>query len=272
MAHPVRSHYVEELLPKLGDVPVAWLVLAGLPAVVALESRMRVRPEAFTLFFLIATIALVESVRRGASARRLWVLPAMMLPWVNMHGMYILGPAVFWSAALGAAIDRALGRDSGGNLATRPGLFAMLTASAVCFVTPWPIDTAAQPLLLWTRISGETKAFTYGVLEFIPTWQSGYFLYIAMALLVPTVIARVWDFRRMPISHWIWLVAFGVLAIMVRRNVALTGPVCGYLLAVHGGQVMRRIFAARRARDLTGAANVVAIALALAVMPRVMDG
>jgi len=247
------------------DVPAAWIILAGLLAVVALESRMRVRPEAFTLFFLTATIALVESVRRGASTKRLWLLPLMMLPWVNMHGMYILGPAVFWSALVGAAIDRALGRNKSGNLASWRAAWPMLAASAVCFVTPWPIDTAAQPLLLWTRISGETRAFTYGVLEFIPTWQSGYFLYIAMALLVPTVIACVWNFRRMPIAHWIWLGAFGALAIMARRNVALTGPVCGYLLAVHGGQVIRRIFAASRPRGLTGAANVAAIALALAV-------
>ena len=261
------------------DAPVAWIVLAGLLAVVAIETRMRVRPESFTLLFLIVTIALVESVRRGASARRLWLLPAIMLPWVNMHGMYILGPAVFWSAAAGAAIDRGLGRDKGGNLPTRRALLAMLAASAVCFVTPWPIQTAVQPLLLWTRISGETKAFTYGVLEFIPTWQSGYFLYVAAALLVPAVIACALNFGRVPIAHWLWLGAIGALAIMARRNVALTGPVCGYLLAVHGGQVIRRLFAGhsarapagtanvagRRTQSLAGAANVAAIALALAV-------
>ncbi len=247
------------------EAPVAWIILAGLLAVVVLESRMRVRPEAFTLFFLTATIALVESVRRGAAARRLWLLPAMMLPWANMHGMYILGPAVFWSALAGTAIDRALGRAMGGNLATRRAMWPMLAASAVCFVTPWPIQAAIQPLLLWTRISGETEAFTYGVLEFIPTWQSGYFLYIAMALLVPTVIACVLNSRRVPMAHLLWLAAFGVLAIMARRNVALTAPVCGYLLTIHGGQVIRRFFAASRARSLAGAANVAAIALAMAV-------
>jgi hypothetical protein len=265
------------------DAPPAWIVLAGLLALAALETRMRVRPESFTLMFMTATIALVESVRRGAPARRLWLLPAVMLPWVNMHGLYFLGPALFWSAAAGAAIDRRLGRDVSGNLPTRGALLPMLAASAACLVTPWPIQAAAQPLLLWTRISGQTKAYTYGVLEFIPTWQSPYYLGVALALLVPATIACAINFRRVPVAHWLWLAAVGAMAFMARRNVALTGPVCGYLLTVHGGQVIRRFAAALREsgdRHRRGqqhaasesvpifalsAANVAAIVLALAV-------
>jgi len=234
------------------DAPPAWIILAGLLALAAIETRLAVRPESFTLLFMMATIALVESVRRGASARRLWLLPAVMLPWVNMHGLYFLGPALFWSAAAGAALDRRLGRDffgNIGNLPTRGAVLAMLAASAACLITPWPLQAAAQPLLLWTRISGQTKAYTYGVLEFIPTWQSGFFLVVAVALLVPATIACAVNFRRVPIAHWLWLAAIGAVAVMARRNVALTGPVCGYLLTVHGGQVIRRIITALQASN-----------------------
>jgi hypothetical protein len=266
------------------DAPAAWIVLAGLLALAALETRMRVRPESFTLLFMTATIALVESVRRGAPAGRLWLLPAITLPWVNMQGLYFLGPALFWSAAAGAAVDRRLGRDIAGNLPTRGALLPMLAASAACLITPWPLQAAAQPLLLWTRISGQTKAYTYGVLEFLPTWQSGYFLAVAVALLIPAAIACAINFRRVPIAHWFWLAAVGALAFMARRNVALTGPVCGYLLTVHGGQIIRRLVTARRAstghtgtgttgtgtgrrsdRRLATVANLASIALALAV-------
>ncbi len=239
------------------DAPPAWIVLGGLLAVAAIETRMRVRPESFTLLFMTATIALVESVRRGAPVRRLWLLPSVMLPWVNMHGMYILGPALFWSAAAGAAIDRRLGRDlldnagntgNIGNLSSRPALLAMLAASAACLITPWPLDAAAQPLLLWTRISGQTEAYNLGVLEFTRTWHSWYYLGVALALLVPAGVACAINFRRVPVAHWLWLAGIGALSLMAWRNVALTGPVCGYLVTIHGGQIIRRFFAARQAR------------------------
>jgi hypothetical protein len=260
------------------DAPPAWIVLAGLLALAALETRMQVRPESFTLLFMTATITLVESVRRGAPAGRLWLLPAVMLPWVNMHGLYFLGPALFWSAAAGAALDRRLGRGVAGNLPSRGALGPMLAASAACLVSPWPIQAAAQPLLLWTRISGQTRAYTYGVLEFLPTWQSTYYLGVALALVVPAAAACAINFRRVPVAHWLWLAAVGALSLMARRNVALTGPVCGYLLIFHGGQIIRRIITARRSRAgraqgqsphgagrLPTAANLAAIALALAV-------
>ena len=252
------------------DGPPAWLIVAGLLAAVALETRVRVRPEAFTLLFMMAVIALVESVRRGGPARRLWWLVAIMLPWANMHGLYFLGPALFWSAMIAACIDRRIGRDLTGNLVSSKALLPMLAASAVCFATPWPLKAAAQPLLLWTRISGQTNVFK-DVLEFHRTWDSPYFLYIAIALLAPTVVACLLNLRRVPLAHWIWLAAIGALAMMARRNVALTGPVCGYLLAVHGGQIIRRYFTWRRTQGdpppgarTVGAINVAAICLTLA--------
>jgi len=228
------------------DTPPAWLIVAGLLAAVAIETRMRVRPEAFTLVFFMATIAVVESVRRSGGAKRLWLLPAIMLPWVNMHGMYILGPAVFWSAYIGAWIDRRLGQGVGGGLATRRALWPLLAATAACFVSPWPIEAAAQPFVLWTRMSGQTEAYSLGNLELIPTWmywKSPQFFVIAVVLLTLAGAVCVANVRRVPASHWMWLVATGVLAMLARRNVCLTGPVCGYLLAVHGGQVIRQIAA-----------------------------
>ena len=232
-------------------VPVAWLIVCGLAAVVIIETRMRVRPEAFTMVFLMLTIALMEGVRRGAAARRLWLLVPVMLVWVNMHGLYILGPAVFWSAMLGAAIDRRLGRSTCGNLPTATALAACLCATIACLLTPWPIEAAAQPLLLWTRISGQTAYYTYGVSEFLPTWPVLHLYVVAVATTALSLVACGLNFRAAPIGHFLWALAFATLAILARRNVALTGPVCGYLLALHGAAVLRNL-ARRRRRASAG--------------------
>jgi len=222
------------------EVPAGWLVLCGLLTIAVMEMRMRVRPEAFTMLFLAITVALTESVRRGASARRLWLLPVVMVLWVNMHGLYVLGLFVLWSAAIGAGVDRLLGRAGAGRLPGGRALAPLIAATAACLVSPWPLEAAAQPLLLWTRISGGTAAFTQGVSEFLPTWQSPYHLAVGIALLVPAAAACATNFRRLPIGHVPWLAAFAVLAALARRNVALAAPVCGYLLAFHGGALLRR--------------------------------
>ena len=119
--------------------PPAWWIVCGLGTAAVMATRFRVRPEAFTMLLLTATVALVESVRRGGSPKRLWALPAVMLVWVNMHGLYFLGPAVFWSAVLGAALDRRMGRLTQGRLLTRAAIAPLLAASAVCLATPWPL-------------------------------------------------------------------------------------------------------------------------------------
>jgi hypothetical protein len=248
-------------------VPPAWTVVCGLAAIVLIETRCRVRPEAFTMLFLMATIALVEHVRRGGGLGWLWLLAPMMAAWVNMHGLYVLGPAVFWSAALGAALDARLGRGESvrsvplrlssasktvrasdnqrlaasqqAGLASWQAVAPLAAATAACLVSPWPLEAVAQPLLLWTRISGQTAAFTQGVSEFQPTWQSAFYGGLAAGIVVPTVLACLLRWRTVPLAHAVWLAAFAGLAGLACRNVALTGPVCGYLLALHGGQLWR---------------------------------
>jgi len=247
------------------EVPAAWLIVCGLVCIAVIETRFRVRPEAFTLLFLTATIALVERVRRGGGIRSLWLLVPLTAAWVNLHGLYVLGPAVFWSAALGAQVDRRFRPAAAGNLAAPAALLPMAAATLACLASPWPVEAAAQPLLLWTRVSGQRAAFSLGVSEFLPTWQSPFYLVLGGAIVVPAAGACLLNVRRVPVGHVLWLAAFATMALLARRNVALTGPVCGYLLARHGGALWAPRHARRRpvrSWVLTVAAALLAIALA----------
>jgi tetratricopeptide (TPR) repeat protein len=226
-----------------GRVPTAWLVLAGLVMLPVFASRVRMRPEMFTLPFLLAAVLLVEGVRRGGAARRLWWLVPMMLTWVNMHGLYFLGLVVMWGAMLGAVLDKRLGRGAlAGNLPTQAALAPMLVATAACLVSPWPLEAAVHPLVLWTRISGREpmQFYTYGVSEFRPTWDTIPYQYDMLILLGAMAAVMVLNYRRVPLGHLAILAPVLALAMMAVRNVALLGPVCGPLVAWHGGSVLRR--------------------------------
>ena len=91
-------------------VPSGWLIFAGMLMLYVFQSRIRVRPELFTLALLIVTIALADSVRRGASPNRLWFMVPIMLFWVNMHGLFFLGLAILWGFVIGGFVDAAWGR------------------------------------------------------------------------------------------------------------------------------------------------------------------
>lgn len=255
--------------------PAGWLLLCGLAMLVTIAGRIRVRPESFTLLYLTVTILLVDSVRRGAPPQRLWWMAPIMLAWVNMHGIFILGLAVVWSAIASATIERLLGRSPHlrGNLLTQHALLAGVAATVACFVTPWPLEAVVQPLLLWTRVSGENAYFTYAVSEFFPTYQElGTFVgpaalaaATALAMLVNFVLGLTRRQGRVPLVHVIWLAAFVYLGALAKRNVALTGPVCGFLLAWHGKDILLSGGARLAAAKVWPVLTIVMIALAAAM-------
>jgi hypothetical protein len=85
-------------------------VLIGLAIMFVIHPRLRERPELFTMLLAIVTLGLVESVRCGASPRRLWWMVPIMIFWVNVHGLFFLGLVVLWIVIAGAAADKAVDR------------------------------------------------------------------------------------------------------------------------------------------------------------------
>ena len=236
----------------------AWLMLAGGCVVVVAENRVRARPEIFTFLFLALTLVIVESVRRGAPARRLWWLVGLNVVWVNMHGVYVVGLASAWALAIGALIDRRLRPEAAGVLHGRRVWGPLLAATAACLVSPWPIRAALQPLLLRTRVSGEQAMYSFGVQEFTPTWLANPFGSVPTMMLLAALLAVVAAIgglilleivkarpASVPTGHVLWLVMFTALAVTAVRNVMLAAIPIGFLLAIHGGALLRRVADAR---------------------------
>ena len=223
-----------------------WLMFSGLAMLVLVLGRLRVRPEAFSLVFMMLTIAVLESVRMGAGKARLWALVPVMLAWVNMHGLYVMGLGMIWSSVACDWIDSRLGRRAAsGGLLCKEAMAPLLSATVAVLVTPWPVKAALHPILLWTRISGQAIYYTYGVSELLPTWRAIGQHLDAVAIVAVAVLAILLNRRGAPLAHWAWLAATAALAAMARRNIGLLGPVVGYIIARHGGEVMERLKKAR---------------------------
>jgi hypothetical protein len=229
-------------------VPAGWLVVSGLALLYIMQVRFRVRPEAFSLTFLLLTILLIENVRQGGATRKLWWLAPLMLVWANIQGLFMLGLAILGSSLLGALLDRRLRRDTGAGNLLRPYVYApLLSAAVACLLTPWPVDNLLYPFLLVQRISGKEFYYSYVVSELQPTHEALSLHGDAVALVLCTGLVMLLNHRRVPLAHVAWLGAFIYLGLLARRNVALLGPVAGYLLAIHGADLLKAV-AARRPR------------------------
>lgn len=90
-----------------------------------------VRAQIFTYLFFVLFLHVLETARTRGGGKRLWLLPAMMLPWCNLHGGFLAGLGVIAFYILdGWAMRRPL----------LPYLLALSACAAVTLVNPYGIE------------------------------------------------------------------------------------------------------------------------------------
>lgn len=88
---PAAATAVVLLLLRRSGVLRAWMVALAVPAI---AWRTSVRADLFTTVFTAAYLALLwdhVSAPEGTRKTRLWILPVLMLAWVNLHPGFVLG-------------------------------------------------------------------------------------------------------------------------------------------------------------------------------------
>jgi hypothetical protein len=126
--------------PKAGFAASAVLFVLAMPS-------FSLRPQMLGYLFLILTLIALERFRQGAK-RALWVLPPLMLVWINTHGSWIIGLGtifVWWASGLmefrlGGIEARRWTADERIRLE-----FIFLLCLAVLPITPYGVRVSASP-------------------------------------------------------------------------------------------------------------------------------
>ncbi len=127
------------------------------------QGRFNIRPEMVSFLFL-QIVLLVCASARDTPARRLWILPAVMLVWVNTHGLFVIGAFVI-AAYMAASVAKRLPflprawRGAMEPTATRTMLLSGAVALLITLANPYGLGGVLFPLKLMTRISGESPVF-----------------------------------------------------------------------------------------------------------------
>jgi hypothetical protein len=171
----------------------------------ALQRRMMLRPDMFTMIAFGAELLALDAFRRG----RTWTLalvPLAHLFWVNSHQLFPLSLVI---QALFLA-DLARQRDW-----RRARLVALALAASVAltFATPLGFHIVLAPL----RTAQSLSVFRDHVAEFRRVWQMPYELVLALACGLPAAWA-LWRARRSSplFDVGVWLLALALLISAVR--------------------------------------------------------
>lgn len=142
------------------------LVILGL-AVVASYRRFLLRPELISYLFLVVQAHLIlRRRRRGFGVLLGWF--AVQVVWTNLHGYFVLGPALF-AAALGGSL---LGRLAGTSQGAHPWDLARLLGVSLlgCCVHAYGMAGTLHPLVILQDLRAHYEFYSQNINEFLPTF------------------------------------------------------------------------------------------------------
>lgn len=193
----------------------------------------QIRPQSYALPLFVATLSLVLQWRRTGRAP-LWLLPLLMIVWVNVHGTFMLLPVLCGGVWLGAVLGR-WHRHTGPSWRAC-AVFAGWSGLALLATLINPSGITA-----WRYVGGllGNRAVQSLVTEWASPfrdWQSPMTI-VFLGVFGAFMGALVWRRQRVVLGDLLLLAPFAVLAFQSVRNILWFGivaaPIAARLLAVH---------------------------------------
>jgi len=165
-------------------------VPATLSAILLGFSNQTVRPQLFAYPLFITVYALLWCYRRGRGRWSVWLVPVLIVVWVNVHGSFALGLGLIWLVFLGELLSYALPALGGGWAPTRAeargrlrtlGLVALLSM-VVVLINPRGVGIAGYVSDLLTDAPSQSLGVEWQPLN--PTAGLGIIFYPALLFVV----------------------------------------------------------------------------------------
>ncbi len=199
-------------------------------AILASETRIRVRPEVLSWLLLGLTLFILESRTRGKKDF-LFLLPLIQWIWANTEGLFFIGWIAMGFYALSGFVSSAK---------TDKKLLKYLFLSlALCLLNPHFVRGFIFPFSFLGTL-GSSEIFKFMAKEFQPPWSiqdpspwspTPYlFAYKAFSLFLLALLAA--TFRRRKIHEWLLMAFFFGLSVAAVRNIPLFMIACVPLASI----------------------------------------
>ena len=228
---------------RSGLDPLRGGILMVLISFLLVNGTITVRPQLFTYLFLLALLLLFDAAARGRS-RIVWLVPLLMIVWVNFHGGALAGLALVavWCGGhwLGWLLPDAQVRgDRLGDPVRATGI--LLASSAGMLVNPYGWDLFH--FLLTTATVPRPD-----ITEWQPTPLGTRRGLIYLLLTAGTLLALHWTEVRKDLPRMCVLAAIIVLPLVAVRHIPIFAIGIGVLLPAHLVSALSRLPADSGAR------------------------
>ncbi len=204
------------LLTWRGSAATAALAIVAVPAI---AFRTAPRADLFTTILFAATLALLWRHHEGERVR-LWLLPVLMLTWVNLHLGFVAGLALMGGYLLTEGFATIFAEQRAGAILRTKKVLPWIAASAAAtIVNPWGIGIYKS--LLLQNAAAQPSA------DFIGEWSGMHFNALAL---------RQFLSPRDPASADWWIFVIGLFLLVLcrfqRRIGAAILLLCGIVEAI----------------------------------------
>lgn len=232
----VASALLAWLCLARGATPLA-VMAAGALAIFSGRPVFNDRPQIVTIPFLVAVLCLIEMSERGRE-RWLLLVPVLMVPWVNLHGGFIFGPALLCLYAAVCAVRWIAQHREGQPLRPMPAIvvLAIVLSLAATLLNPHGLEGAIYPS---KYVHGEFAWHKTWITEYeSPDFNEQIFFFLGVLIVASTVVfaasarrARLWDLAI--------AAAFLFMALKWQRNMGLYSMAIAPIFALHLSDLVR---------------------------------
>ena len=168
------------------------------------------RPHIFTFMFVTLWMEVIDSMRAGNS--RWWLLPLLMLVWVNTHGAFVAGFVIWGMVVLGMIVDNEL--NTWGQ--TQPWVFSGVLSFLVTGLNPvgYSIWETSIGFLANDYLVGHTQEYLPPDFHHFSTWP---FLILILASIMLLGSSR----RKTSLSSLLLLTGWMGMSLISARNIPL---------------------------------------------------
>lgn len=203
------------------------------------------RPHLFTMLFILLWVSVLENFRRKGNLHW-WVLPLLMLIWVNLHGAFIAGFVIWGIYFLDSIISNQSKRIAGkvntangltgvlGMNQTRKLLIIGIIVLFITLVNPagWKIWETTLGFLQNRYLIEHTVEYLPPDFHQINAWP---FLVMIFSSILLVSLFR----RRIALAAALLLAVWTVMGLLSARNISLYAVIAAPILAEVGASLLR---------------------------------